>query len=58
MHTTLKKSRTHCQVNEPARLRELQGLPLATFSQRLLGYAIDLMIAVSIWAPLEACWRI
>lgn len=45
-------------MHEVARLRELQGLPLATFSQRLLGYVIDLVIAVLIWAPLEACWRI
>jgi len=45
-------------LHESARLRQLQGLPLATFSQRLIGYVIDLLIAVAIWAPLEACWRI
>lgn len=33
-------------------------MPLATFGQRLLGYAIDLILAVLLWAPAEACWRI
>jgi len=32
-------------------------LPLATFWQRLLGYAIDLFIAVVVWSPLEFGWR-
>src|SRR5580704_17539908 len=58
MNSTLEKSKTHFQLHEPARLRDVQGLPLATFPQRLLGYVIDLVIAVAIWAPLEACWRI
>jgi hypothetical protein len=35
----------------------LNGLPLAAFWQRLLGYAVDLLIAVAIWAPLEFAWR-
>lgn len=55
---SVERSRTHFHLHEPARLRELQGLPLATFPQRLLGYAIDLLIAVAIWAPLEIWWRV
>jgi uncharacterized RDD family membrane protein YckC len=30
---------------------------LATFWQRVLGYAIDLVIAVVLWFPLEFAWR-
>jgi uncharacterized RDD family membrane protein YckC len=48
----------HFHAHESARLHELEGLPLATFGQRLLGYAIDLVLAVLLWAPAEACWRI
>lgn len=48
----------HFHAHESARLRDLEGLPLATFPQRLLGYAIDLILAVLLWAPAEACWRI
>lgn len=32
-------------------------MPLATFGQRLLGYIIDVLTAVLIWAPLEFAWR-
>ena len=32
---------------------ELKGVPLATFWQRLLGYALDLICVVIIWAPIE-----
>jgi hypothetical protein len=39
-------------------MRELEGLPLATFWQRLLGYFIDLFLAVILWAPLEVLWRV
>ncbi len=57
MNTTLEKSRTHFELHETARLHQLQGLRLASFPQRLLGYVVDLLIAVAIWAPLEGCWR-
>jgi uncharacterized RDD family membrane protein YckC len=40
-----------------ARAESLDGLPLATFWQRLLGYCVDLVIAVLIWFPLEFGWR-
>jgi uncharacterized RDD family membrane protein YckC len=40
-----------------ARADLLTGLLLATFWQRLLGYGIDLLIAVVIWFPLEFSWR-
>ena len=30
---------------------------LATFWQRFLGYWLDLLVAVLIWAPLEFAWR-
>jgi uncharacterized RDD family membrane protein YckC len=40
-----------------ARADQLDGLLLATFWQRLLGYCVDLAIAVIIWFPLEFFWR-
>jgi uncharacterized RDD family membrane protein YckC len=39
------------------RLDALSGLPLAAFWQRVLGYVVDLAIAVLVWAPLEYLWR-
>lgn len=38
-------------------LDALEGLPLARFWQRLLGYFADVVIAVLIWAPMEFLWR-
>jgi len=32
-------------------------LPLATFWQRALGYWIDVLLAVLLWAPAEIGWR-
>jgi uncharacterized RDD family membrane protein YckC len=45
------------QVHENARVNALQGLPLATFWQRALGYFIDVLFAVVLWAPVEFAWR-
>jgi len=45
-------------AHESPRLQSLEGRPLATFGQRLLGYAIDLFFAVLLWAPVEILWRI
>ena len=39
-------------------MRALDGLPLATFSQRLLGDLIDMVIAILIWCPMEIAWRV
>lgn len=44
-------------AHESPRLRLLDGLPLATFPQRLLGYLIDVVLAVLLWAPAEILWR-
>lgn len=41
-----------------ARLHELEGLALATFPQRVLGYLIDLVVAIVLWAPAETLWRL
>jgi uncharacterized RDD family membrane protein YckC len=45
------------QIHENPHRLALGGRPLATFWQRLLGYVIDLAIAVIIWGPLEVAWR-
>lgn len=43
--------------HESERVRQLDGVPLASFLQRALGYIVDLLIAVLLWAPLEIGWR-
>jgi len=45
-------------AHEAPRVRELEGAPLATFWQRLLGYVIDVLLAVVLWAPSEVLFRL
>jgi uncharacterized RDD family membrane protein YckC len=45
------------QVHENPHATALQGLPLATFWQRALGYFIDVLLAVLLWVPVEFAWR-
>jgi len=45
------------QAHESARAQALDGLPLALFWQRLVGYLCDLLFAVLLWFPLELAWR-
>jgi uncharacterized RDD family membrane protein YckC len=52
-----KKARRRFHAHVETRADALDGLLLATFWQRLLGYWADLLIAVIIWFPLEALWR-
>jgi len=35
----------------------LEGLPLATFWQRAVGYFVDICLALVLWFPLEFSWR-
>jgi uncharacterized RDD family membrane protein YckC len=44
------------QAHETARATALNGIPLATFGQRLLGYIVDVLVAVLIWFPIEFAW--
>jgi uncharacterized RDD family membrane protein YckC len=55
MSETAGQRRYHAHAT--ARVEALDGVLLATFGQRVLGYAVDLLIAVIIWAPLEVTWR-
>jgi uncharacterized RDD family membrane protein YckC len=52
-----KPGRRYFQAHETMRTTELTGLPLAMFWQRLLGYFIDILLAVVVWFPLEFAWR-
>ena len=45
-------------AHESPRAQELEGVRLARFWQRLIGYVIDVAIAAAIWAPLEICWDV
>jgi uncharacterized RDD family membrane protein YckC len=44
-------------MHETARMQALEGLALAAFWQRLLGFLIDLLLAVLVWIPLELSVR-
>jgi uncharacterized RDD family membrane protein YckC len=57
MTEKLEKTQRRFHVHESSHRSALDGRLLATFWQRLLGYVVDLMIAVIIWFPLEAGWR-
>ena len=48
----------HFHAHETLSSRELEGLPLATFWQRLVGYVIDVLLAMLLWAPSEILWRL
>jgi uncharacterized RDD family membrane protein YckC len=45
------------QVHENPHATALEGLPLATFWQRALGYWIDVLLAGVLWVPVEFGWR-
>jgi len=54
---TEKLTQRYFHAHEAERLRQLDGTPLATFGQRLLGFAADLLLCVLLWAPLELSWK-
>ena len=45
------------EAHETDRLHALEGLPLATFAQRVLAFFVDLFLALILWVPLEFLWR-
>ena len=52
-----KKARRHYHAHVETRAGSLNGILLAAFWQRLLGYCVDLLAAVIIWFPVEFSWR-
>jgi hypothetical protein len=40
-----------------SRAAALNGMPLAQFWQRLVGYIVDILLAVTLWFPCEFLWR-
>ncbi len=57
MNAHAHKQGRYFQAHETTRTSALNGLPLATFWQRLVGYLVDIFLAVVIWFPLEFAWR-
>lgn len=49
--------RRYFHAHETARMDELEGLPLARFRQRALGFAIDFALMLCIWAPVVLGWK-
>lgn len=47
------KSPRRFHMHETSRMLALEGLPLAAFWQRFLGYLVDIAIALVLWVPLE-----
>jgi uncharacterized RDD family membrane protein YckC len=43
-------------AHENNRAEELEGLPLAGFGRRALGYLIDFALVVLLWVPFELLW--
>jgi hypothetical protein len=56
-YVSTPRDKRHFCAHETSRVRELDGLPLATFFQRLVGYVIDILSAIVIWVPVECAWR-
>jgi uncharacterized RDD family membrane protein YckC len=52
-----REKRRRFHAHETSRMESLDRLPLAAFWQRLLGYFIDLTLAIVVWVPLEYSWR-
>jgi hypothetical protein len=57
MSAHVKGERRCFEAHEAPRAEALNGLPLATFWQRLLGYIVDILLAVVLWAPSEFAVR-
>ena len=49
-------ARNYFQAHETGRADQLQGLPLATFAQRALGFLVDFVVVLALWIPLELAW--
>lgn len=47
--------RFHAHIS--SRAAALNGMPLAQFWQRLVGYLVDILLAVTLWFPFEFLWR-
>jgi uncharacterized RDD family membrane protein YckC len=49
-------ARLYFQAHEISRFDELEGLPLAGFAQRATGFAIDFLVVIALWIPIELFW--
>lgn len=57
MTQTVQHPRRLFHAHETMRASALDGLPLATFWQRFVGYVVDIALAVALWAPFEIAGR-
>ncbi len=57
MRQKKNESKRKFHAHENGRMIALEGLPLASFWQRLLGYFLDLLLVLALWAPLEFARR-
>jgi len=51
------KVRRCYQAHEAARAQALNGLPLASYWQRTVGFYLDLLLAILLWGPAELTWQ-
>lgn len=47
----------HFHAHETARFDALDGVPLARFWQRALGFMVDFLLMLCVWGPVVAGWR-
>jgi uncharacterized RDD family membrane protein YckC len=57
MTERMAKPRRRFHAHNDSRPDALNGVLLASFWQRLLGYFVDLAIGVVLWFPIEGAWR-
>jgi uncharacterized RDD family membrane protein YckC len=57
MNQRLSKAGRCFQAHGSERANELNGLRLASWWQRIIGFYIDFLIAILIWFPLEWFWK-
>jgi len=52
-----KMPRRRFHAHESTHAQALEGVLLATFGQRVLGFLIDFLVVLLLWGPLEFIWR-
>jgi uncharacterized RDD family membrane protein YckC len=55
--TPVGKTRRVFEAHENPHALRLSGLPLATFWQRILGFHVDLLLALLLWFPIAWVWH-
>jgi hypothetical protein len=55
--TSIEKSHRVFVAHESSHAARLNGRPLATSWQRIIGFFADLLLAIFLWFPIEWAWH-